>query len=50
MVVGKIDTILVIHLFLSYGCFGLFPDFRCVCTSKKLDRSPERPLSSNCPI
>jgi hypothetical protein len=34
----------------SIGQNGLFADFRRVCTSKKLDRSPERPLSSNCPI
>ena len=30
--------------------FGLFADFRRDCTSKKLGRSPERPLSSNCPV
>ena len=28
----------------------LTADFRCVCTSEKQGRSPERPLSSNCPI
>jgi hypothetical protein len=28
----------------------LTADFRCVCTSEKQGRSPERPLSSSCPI
>ncbi|MEP4123624.1 MAG: hypothetical protein ABJL98_02855, partial [Lentilitoribacter sp.] len=28
----------------------LVVDFRRYCTSKKLNRSPELPLSSNCPI
>jgi hypothetical protein len=30
--------------------FGLEAEIRCDCTSKKLDYSPERQLSSNGPI
>jgi hypothetical protein len=32
------------------GNSGLIAADSCVCTSKKLGRSPERPLSSSCPI
>jgi hypothetical protein len=34
----------------GWGRIGLTADFRCVCTSEKLGRSPERPLFSSCPI
>jgi hypothetical protein len=50
ILLAPFETTAAIHKSRSIGKSGLFADFCCVCTSNKLDHSPEHPLSSNGPI